>query len=504
MILLIYILKMLGCSAILTGYYYFFLRNRTFHLYNRYFLLLIFILSVALPFVRIPFLDYSVTTELPVFSNYPAATLPEVVLTNKQAVHLVTLPQLLVALYAIVLLIFLSKIFRSLYYLQKISRLYPSVSLGKLKLFFTNEPGTPFSFFNRIYWNNKISTESLAGKQVLKHELYHISEKHSVDLLVVECLMAICWFNPFLYFVKKELKAIHEFLADKAAANEVGNNAYAELLLIHAISEKKQQLSHSFFQDNIKRRIIMITQNNKTSFAYLRRVMSLPIMFVVCLACSRNIEDDSAAESQGGSEQSIAAVREEAKKESDEPKDTIRIASDQLERLFISKGLTKDRSSEISFKHAGNFTYMTFDDERPVYAVPTIAMQQLNERLPGKPRIEAPKRKDQTDYNQTFTKVEVEADYPGGVDAWMRFLNKTFHYPDEAVEKEIQGTVVLQFIVNKDGSLSEMAALTGPDVLKTEALRVIEKSGKWLPALQNGVPVRSYKKQPITFRLQSE
>ena len=498
MIVLIYILKLLGCSAILTAYYYFVLRNRSFHLYNRYFLLLTLILSVTLPFVRIPFLDYSVNSELPVFGNYNGGTLPEVVLTQRDtSLQLISLPQLLTAVYVLAALFFFFRIFRSLQYLQRISRLYPSVSLGKLKLFFTNEPGTPFSFFKWIFWSHKISTDSAAGKQVLKHELHHVREKHSLDLIIVECLIAIFWFNPFFYFVKKELKAIHEFLADQAAATDIGNDEYAELLLLHAISERKQLLTHSFFQDNIKRRIIMITQKSKTSFAYFRRLMSLPIMFVVCLACSRGIEDETADGNQPGVDQ--AKVIEVDEKESGIQKDTIRIAQDQLERLLISKAATKN----ISSRNAGDLTYITFD-AGSVYAVPTVAMEQWNKRQPANRPAAATKTKDLTDYNQTFTKVEIEADYPGGAGGWTRFLNKTFYYPQEAVEKEIQGTVLLQFIVDRDGSLSEIEALSGPDVLKTEALRVMAKSGKWLPAMQNGIPVKSYKKQPITFRLQSE
>src|SRR5688500_2990935 len=232
MTLLIYILKLVGCSAILTAYYYFFLRNRNFHRYNRYFLLLTLVLSVTLPFVRIPFLDYSVKSELPVFVNYNGGTLPEVVLTQRDAsLQLINLPQLLTAVYVLGALFFFFRFFRSLQYLQRISRLYPAVSLGKLKLFFTNEPGPPFSFFKWIFWNHKISTDSPEGKQVLQHELHHVREKHSLDLIIVECLIAIFWFNPFFYLVKKELKAIHEFLADKAAANDIGNDEYAELLL---------------------------------------------------------------------------------------------------------------------------------------------------------------------------------------------------------------------------------------------------------------------------------
>jgi len=123
----------------------------------------------------------------------------------------------------------------------------------------------------------------------------------------------------------------------------------------------------------------------------------------------------------------------------------------------------------------------------------------------GKGVIEAPK-KDETDYEQTFTKVEIESEYPGGQGAWMRYLNKTFRYPDQAVEQEIQGTVVVQFIVDKEGNVSDVEAISGPKEggLRDEAIRVIKKSGKWTPAVQNGRQVKSYKKQPITFRLQSE
>jgi protein TonB len=123
----------------------------------------------------------------------------------------------------------------------------------------------------------------------------------------------------------------------------------------------------------------------------------------------------------------------------------------------------------------------------------------------GKGVIEAPK-KDETDYDQTFTKVEIESDYPGGQGAWMRYLNKTFRYPDAAVEQEIQGTIVVQFIVDKEGNVSNVEAISGPTGggLREEAVRVIKKSGKWTPAIQNGRQVKSYKKQPITFRLQSE
>jgi periplasmic protein TonB len=114
--------------------------------------------------------------------------------------------------------------------------------------------------------------------------------------------------------------------------------------------------------------------------------------------------------------------------------------------------------------------------------------------------VEAPKE----DYDKTFTKVEIESEYPGGMAAWARYLNKNLHYPDEAVNNEIQGDVVVQFIVDKEGNVSDVEAVAGPNELRDEAVRVIKKSGKWEPAVQNGRKVKSYKKQPVKFRLEQQ
>lgn len=123
----------------------------------------------------------------------------------------------------------------------------------------------------------------------------------------------------------------------------------------------------------------------------------------------------------------------------------------------------------------------------------------------GRDIVTAPK-KEMDNYEGIFNKVEIESSYPGGSGAWTRYLNKTFRYPGKAVDENIQGMVIVQFIVDKDGNVSEVEAILGPAEggLREEAVRVILKSGKWEPAIQNGRKVKSYKKQPITFRLESE
>ncbi|MEO6963445.1 MAG: TonB family protein [Puia sp.] len=120
----------------------------------------------------------------------------------------------------------------------------------------------------------------------------------------------------------------------------------------------------------------------------------------------------------------------------------------------------------------------------------------------GKGVVEAPK--DNTDYDKTFTKVEIESTYPGGMAAWQRYLQKNLQYPDDAASNEIQGQVVVQFIVDKEGVVSNVEAVSGPNELRDEAIRVIKRSGAWTPAIQNGRKVKSYKKQPIVFRLEAQ
>ena len=98
------------------------------------------------------------------------------------------------------------------------------------------------------------------------------------------------------------------------------------------------------------------------------------------------------------------------------------------------------------------------------------------------------------------TTYEMESSFPGGVAGWRKFLQDNLVYPDKAVKKNIQGTVVLQFIVDKDGSIADLKALSGPPILQDAALKAMKNSPKWIPAVQHQRYVKSYKRQPILFR----
>lgn len=123
----------------------------------------------------------------------------------------------------------------------------------------------------------------------------------------------------------------------------------------------------------------------------------------------------------------------------------------------------------------------------------------------GKGVVSAPTQS--ADYwDQTFTKVEIESEYRGGNPAWQRFLNKQLGGDNSWAELGVSGTVVVQFVVDKAGAVSDVTYVQGPKELYPFAEKAIKatKKGDWLPAIQNGHQVKSYKRQPITFQVQSE
>lgn len=124
--------------------------------------------------------------------------------------------------------------------------------------------------------------------------------------------------------------------------------------------------------------------------------------------------------------------------------------------------------------------------------------EQVVVKEPG-PVVEKPKEE------TIFVAVEQPAEFPGGPAAMMKWLNNNMRYPEAAQQNDIQGKVVVNFVVEKDGSIAQVKIAKGVDKdLDREAVRVVKKMPKWQPGKNNGVPVRSYFNLPVTFRLQNQ
>lgn len=279
----LYLIQVAAASGIFYAYYHFVLRNKKFHRYNRFYLLAASIISLVIPFLNIP-LYFTETQQqssallqtLTVVSGseYEQEVIVQAGTQTKQS--LFTLKNILYVLYILTAAVALTRVFLSLKKIRKIVKNNPSEKIENIRFVNTDEPGTPFSFFRWLFWNRKIELNSAKGKQVFRHELFHIEQKHSFDIIFLELLTVAFWINPFFHLIKKEVKAIHEFLADQFAIHEENKWEYAELLLQQAL-DTKLSLVNPFFHNQIKRRIAMITNSKKPGHQYIRKLMALPV-----------------------------------------------------------------------------------------------------------------------------------------------------------------------------------------------------------------------------------
>ncbi len=286
--LLYYLLQVIAASGLLYGYYHLFLRNKKFHFYNRYYLLASAIIPVIIPFLNIPvYFTTQETASSPILHtltviNYNSSDslMPGVSAGTSDSGYTIT--GLFYGLYLLPGLLLFARI---LFSIIKIIRLYRGNEVEKLdniSFINTTEPGTPFSFFRWLFWNKEIEVNSDKGQQVFRHELFHIRQKHSLDIMFLELITVIFWINPFIHLIKKEMRAIHEFLADEAAVRNQEQWSYAELLLMQVL-QTKQFLVNPFFHNQIKRRIAMITSSQQPRYQYFRKIMVLPLLAVLTM-----------------------------------------------------------------------------------------------------------------------------------------------------------------------------------------------------------------------------
>ena len=293
-VLILYLCKVTVCSGLLYGYYRLFLHGRPFHQYNRYYLLTSTLTALVLPLIRLPAIQ-----QLPSIAQASALSgalhaispgnFGEVTLTTGHSVAstaLVDWRWIVPAAYSLTAGVFLYVFIRQLLYIRRLPRKYPRQQLGRIDFFMTREPGTPFSFLNHLFWNEEIDPDSHQGRQVFRHEWYHIYQRHTLDLLLLKVVMILCWVNPFFYLIYREIRTIHEFLADRHAVSGGDRYDYAELLVWHNIYDRPLPLLHPFFQSPIKRRITMLTQFTSARPRYINRIMALPLAFLLLCAFS--------------------------------------------------------------------------------------------------------------------------------------------------------------------------------------------------------------------------
>ena len=281
-----YLLKVILCSGILCGYYYLALRNKIFHRWNRFYLLAAVVLSLTVPVMKINIFQSAgegngaVLTMLQTINNSDEIIIEY---SRHSGLQLNSTNVISVA-YILITTIFISVFFLALYKIYRLKKNYPGTKLNGISFISTDAKGTPFSFFNSIFWNNAIDIHSRHGQQIFNHEIAHVKEKHSYDKVFMNVLLLFFWMNPFFWLIRKELSMIHEFIADKEALEDSDINAFAEMILQTVYPGQQFSLTNNFFHSPLKRRITMFTKNKNPKVNYASRLLVLPLAAIIFFA----------------------------------------------------------------------------------------------------------------------------------------------------------------------------------------------------------------------------
>ena len=292
---LYYLLQVLVCSAVLMVYYLLVLRNKKFHQYNRFYLLGVALVSWIVPLIKIFWQQERSGVRQVDLLNVVAVNNSEIeaMVTSQQ--HSLDWVSLLPHLYVGVSVFLAVAMLISLYRIYKIYTTHECSNLQQFYLVMTRVKGTPFSFFSYIFWNAEIDIQTPAGKQILQHELTHVTQYHSIDKIVIQLNLIAGWFNPFFWLLKKELDMIHEFIADKKSVEHGDAASLAQMLLTTAYPGQQFPLTNPFFFSPIKRRLKMLTNTKNPTFNYLRRLIVLPLLAVVVLLFAFRAKENTSA-----------------------------------------------------------------------------------------------------------------------------------------------------------------------------------------------------------------
>jgi TonB family protein len=430
---LVYILKSATCLAVFYLFYKLLMSRDTFHRFNRFALLGLLVLSSLLPLV-----EASV--------NSPAAV-QETMLTLEQLLLLADIqpedesmaaatPSATALWLRAALLVYLTGIVffivRNLCSLARLGRLIrqgkrealdsylPDRKEKNVRLVVHDHDIAPFSWMHWIVIARKDLEEN--GREILIHELAHIRNRHSWDLLLADLCIFVQWFNPAAWLLKQELQNIHEYEADETVLRE-GVNArnYQMLLIKKAVGTRLYSMANSFNHSSLKKRITMMLKEKSNPWARAKYLYILPLTALAVTAFARP---------------EVSAV------------------ADEISAVKVIAPAVHDSIQP---------------NVQTAVAAPSSALDQMPE-------------------------------FPGGMEALNTYLRNNIRYPQEAQKAGIQGRVIIQFIVSKDGSITDAEVVESVDPqLDAEGLRLIKNMPRWKPGMRKGQAIRVKQTLPIRF-----
>jgi len=380
----------------------------------------------------------------------------------------------------------------------------------------------PHSFFSYVFLNRIDFDKGKIEREILIHESVHARQRHSFDILFIELIQVFFWFNPFLFFYKEAIKLNHEFLADACTIEETTNtHSYQQILLskvglpvAHFCSELNYSLT--------KKRFIMMTKKTSKAVSYSKTFLMLPLLAgMIFLLSTKVVAQQNVTQDKTSSSRLKNSFYAEPKNNIIFEADTIinQIPPSQtklnaLNALYIVNGQRMDAdillkktiiSKELVFYSEGDSQAMKLYGDaarRGVIVFKDAFLIDVPTRTYYKALFEEAKNKTSNTDKMVFSEVEIAPQFPGGENAWQKYLQKNLNTSTPISNNAPNGNYIVkvQFIVGVDGSLRDINTLsTNGFGMEEEAARIVKNGPKWIPGSQNGRTVQAYKKQTMTF-----
>lgn len=393
----------------------------------------ILIVSLVLPFI-LPFIDVREWLEsrdrMIMLTHFDySAVLPEIVVGSEAAEtgnRVFVLSEWIGYLYLAGVLVLLVRLAVQAFSLYRLIVRMPEKEINGVRVKCLNDPsGGPFSFFGSIFMNPAAVKEDEIS-EILTHEMAHVKQHHSVDVLLAEMVSICCWMNPFAWLLKREVRLNLEFLADRKVMEAGFATKSYQYHLLGLAYNHKYGLSNNFNFSHLKQRIIMMNKKKSNAAGHIKYALFVLPAFALLVAGNISCSQD-ASQTEDAKEEVVAPVSPEAK--------------------------------------------------------------------------EAPA--DSTAKEEVFMVAEQMPEFPGGMKEMLKFLQENVKYPENAMRNNVQGRVIVQFVIEKDGTPTEFKVLRSVDPdLDAEALRVMKAMPKWKPGMQKGQVVRVKFTVPVSFTLQ--
>ncbi len=445
--LLQYLIQSSVCLAAFYLVYRLFLRGETFFRLNRFYLLFASVGSMLIPLFRPDLYVIKPIQSL-------AYLLDPVIITPEKIGVAASSPQFnwagpAVVVYLAGLIVFGILFISRLVFFLFLIRRNEHVRKHDLNLVVVGKSCAPFSFLNFIFVDHE-TDGSVDLNTILQHEKEHIRQFHTADLILLEIVRIVLWFNPFAWMILHSLKSEHEYLADEGVIQSgIGSEDYSTILVSRTIGKPMFAISNNFNVSLLKKRIIMMTKTRSRKLAKLKVFFALPVIFSILFFFPAGSVNLLNGQNPGGS--GTASMGQQ--KKTDSPKESVKSANDQ-------GGNEKTSSAPVS---------------------------------------------KQGDKDNVFTVVEKMPSYPGGIDKMIQFLSMNIKYPEDAKAKGIEGTVFVTFIVKDDGTVSNVKILRGIDKsCDMEAIRVVKMMPKWIPGEQKGEKVNVAYSLPVKYKLDKD